>query len=75
MENGGIAPRIRNLGTGWRSVVSFKECPLYFREKRCQYPLDRRWDGRVWTLQRSENWRRPEWNHDPSFVQFVTCAV
>jgi hypothetical protein len=34
-ENGGIAPRIINLGSGWwRWVVSFTSRPLYPREKR-----------------------------------------
>jgi hypothetical protein len=29
LESGGIAPRILNLGTRWRSAVSFKLWPLY----------------------------------------------
>jgi len=34
MENGGIAPRIFYLGTGWRLVVSFTLRSLYPRGKR-----------------------------------------
>jgi hypothetical protein len=28
-ESGGLAPRILNIGTGWRSVISFVILPLY----------------------------------------------
>jgi hypothetical protein len=43
--SGGIAPRILNLGTIWRWVVSFTPRLLYPRGKRPQYPLDRRLGG------------------------------
>jgi hypothetical protein len=45
--SGGIAPRIRDLGTRWRWVVSFMPRPLHPR-----YPLDRRLGG---PQSRSEN--------------------
>jgi hypothetical protein len=41
--SGGIAPRILDLGTRWRWVVSFTARPLYFRGKSPWYPLN-------WTL-------------------------
>jgi len=37
---GGIASRIRNLGTRWRWAVNFTPRPLY-----PQYPLDRKLGG------------------------------
>jgi hypothetical protein len=43
--SGGIAPRIRDLGTRWRWVVSFTPWPLYFRGKGHWYPWNRRVDG------------------------------
>jgi hypothetical protein len=36
---------VRNLGTGWRIVVSFTLRPLYSGEKSPKYPLERRLDG------------------------------
>jgi hypothetical protein len=42
---GGIAPRILDLGTRWRWVVSFTPRPLYPRGKSPWYPLDRRLGG------------------------------
>jgi hypothetical protein len=41
LGSGGIAPRIINLGTRWRWVVSSKPRPLYPQGKRPRYPLDR----------------------------------
>jgi hypothetical protein len=41
----GIGPRILNIGTGWRWVVSFTPRPLYPQEKSPWYPLDRRLGG------------------------------
>jgi len=32
-ENGGIAPRVLNVGARWRWVVSFMSRPLYPRNK------------------------------------------
>jgi hypothetical protein len=43
--SGGIAPRILNLCTRWRWVVSFMTQPLYPRGKNPRYPLDRRLGG------------------------------
>jgi hypothetical protein len=43
--SGGIAPRILDLGTRWRWVVSFTPQPLYPRGKSPWYPLDRRLGG------------------------------
>jgi hypothetical protein len=45
LGNGGIAPRILNLGTRWKWVVSFNPRPLYRQGKERRYPLDRRLDG------------------------------
>jgi hypothetical protein len=43
--NGGISPRILDLGTRWRWVVSFTQRPLYTQGKSPWYPLDRRMGG------------------------------
>jgi hypothetical protein len=43
--SGCIDPRILDLGTSWRWVVSFTHRPLYLRGKSPLYPLDRRLDG------------------------------
>jgi len=43
--SGGIAPRVRTLGTRCRWVVSFTSLPLYPRRKFPWYPLDRRPGG------------------------------
>jgi hypothetical protein len=43
--SGGIAPRILDLGTKWRWVVSFMPRPLYSQGKSPRYPLDRRLGG------------------------------
>jgi hypothetical protein len=40
--SGGIAPRILDLGTGWRCVVNFTPRPLYPQGRSPRYPLDRR---------------------------------
>jgi hypothetical protein len=45
LGSGGIAPRILDLGTRWRWVVSFTALPLYPQGKRTWYPLDRRLGG------------------------------
>jgi hypothetical protein len=37
-----LAPRILDLGTRWRWVVSFMPWPLYPQGKRPRYPLDGR---------------------------------
>jgi hypothetical protein len=43
--SGGIAPRIIDLGTRWRCVVSFTPQPLYRQGKSPWYTLDRRLGG------------------------------
>jgi hypothetical protein len=43
--SGGIAPRILDLSTRWRWVVSFTPLPLYPQGKSPWYPLDRRLSG------------------------------
>jgi hypothetical protein len=43
--SGCIDPRFLDLGTSWRSVVSFTPRPLYLRGKSSRYPLDTRLDG------------------------------
>jgi hypothetical protein len=40
-RSGDIAPRILDLGTKWRWVVSFTSRPLYLHGKSPWYPLDR----------------------------------
>jgi hypothetical protein len=40
-----IALRILDLGTRWRSVVSFTPRPLYFQGNNPWYPIDRRLGG------------------------------
>jgi hypothetical protein len=43
--SGGISPRIFDLGTRWRWLVSFTPRPLYPWGKSLLYPLDRRLGG------------------------------
>jgi hypothetical protein len=43
--SGGIVPRILELGTRWRWVVSFTPRPLYPQVKSPWYPSDRRLGG------------------------------
>jgi len=43
-ENGGTAPRILNLCSWWRWMVSFLPRPLYSWENNPPYPLNRRLD-------------------------------
>jgi hypothetical protein len=43
--NGGIAPRILDLGIRWTWVVSFTPRPFYPQGKSPEYPLDRRLGG------------------------------
>jgi len=40
-----VAPRVLNLGTKWRWVVSLTPRPLYLRGKSRCYPSDRRLGG------------------------------
>jgi hypothetical protein len=44
-ESESIAPRILDLGSRWRWVVSFTPRPFYPQEKSPWYPLDRRLGG------------------------------
>jgi hypothetical protein len=43
--SGGTAPRVLELGTGWRWVVSFTPRLLYPQGKSPWYPLDRSLGG------------------------------
>jgi hypothetical protein len=43
--SGCTAPRILDLGTRWRLVVSFTPYPFYPQIKRSWYPFDRRLGG------------------------------
>jgi hypothetical protein len=43
--NGDIPPRILDLGTRWRRVVSFTPRPLYPQRRSTCYLLDRRLGG------------------------------
>jgi hypothetical protein len=43
--SGSTAPRILNLGTRWRQMVSFTPLLHYNRDKSPRYPLDRRLGG------------------------------
>jgi hypothetical protein len=45
MGSGCIEPRLLDLGTSWRRVVSFTPRPLYSGGKSPQYQLDRRLGG------------------------------
>jgi hypothetical protein len=45
LGSGGIAPRILDLGTKWRWLVSFTLRPLYPQGKSPWYPWDRRLGG------------------------------
>jgi hypothetical protein len=45
LGSGDIAPRIIDLGTRWRWMVSFTLLPLYPQGKSPCYPLDRRLGG------------------------------
>jgi hypothetical protein len=61
LGSGGIAPRILDLGTRWRWVISFTPPPLYPQGKSPWYPLDRRMGG----LQSRSVHRRKEKNSEP----------
>jgi hypothetical protein len=39
--SGSIAPRILDLGTTWKWVISFTPRPLYSQEKNRWFPLNR----------------------------------
>jgi hypothetical protein len=43
--SGGMAPRVLDLCTRWRWVISFTPRPLYLQGKSPWYPLDRRLGG------------------------------
>jgi hypothetical protein len=66
---------ISDLGTGWKSMVSFTLQSLYAQRKRLRYPLDRRLGGsHNWSGRRGEN-SCPYWNSNsnPSAVQPAAC--
>jgi len=44
----GITPRILDLDTRWKCMVSFTRRPLYPHGKKPWYPLDRRLGGSQW---------------------------
>jgi len=44
-RSGGIAPRILDIGTRWRWVVSFRPRPLHPQGKNPWYSFDRRLVG------------------------------
>jgi hypothetical protein len=45
LGDGGVTQHVSNLGTRWKSVVSFMPRRLYPLENNPQYPLDRRLGG------------------------------
>jgi hypothetical protein len=45
LGNGGIAPRILDLGSRWRWVISFTPRPLHSQGKSLRYPLHRSLGG------------------------------
>jgi hypothetical protein len=48
--SGGIAPHFLNIGTRWRSVVSFMPQPLHFQGKASLTSLDRRLiESQIWS--------------------------
>jgi len=65
LGRGGLAPRIRNIGTRWRWMVSFPFRQHYPQGKIPQYALDRRlggpqsrseWGGKQKISPRGDNW-------------------
>jgi hypothetical protein len=76
--NGGIVPRILDLGTRWRWVFSFTARPLYPKEKRSWYPLDRRLGGPQRRSERGgeENNSQPLQGLEPPIIQPVApCYI
>jgi hypothetical protein len=63
--SGGIAPRIHDLGTRWRWVVSFTPRPLYTQGKSPWYPLDRRAPEPFWTQWWREKFPAPSGTRTP----------
>jgi hypothetical protein len=72
----GIAPRILDLGTRWRWVVSFTPPPLYPQGKSPWYPLDTRLGGPRTVLdavvKRKIPSPRREWNPRTPILQPAT---
>jgi hypothetical protein len=60
--SGCIDPRILDLGTSWRWVITFTPQLLYSRGKSLWYTSDRRLDG----PQNRSGWRREEKNIAPN---------
>jgi hypothetical protein len=79
--SGGIAPRILNLRTKWRWVVSLTPRPLYSREKSYRYPLDRRLGGprtqygRCGPKKKNHHWPRGESNPAQPSRSWVTILT
>jgi hypothetical protein len=65
MGSGRIKPRIVDLGTSWRWVVSFTSQPLYPLWKSPRYPLD----GRLGGPQNRSGLREEEKNLAPNITQ------
>jgi hypothetical protein len=82
--NGCINPRILELCTSWRWVVSFTSRSQYPRRKSPRYPLDRRLDGhqnRSGRRGKEKNlWHYRDSNSDPSVIQpvasrYTHCSI
>jgi hypothetical protein len=72
LGSGGIAPRILDLGTRWRWVVSFTPRPLYPRGNSPAYPLDRRLGGPQSRCGRGEEKNsQPLLGLEPPIIQLV----
>jgi hypothetical protein len=75
-RSGCIDPRILDLGTSWRLVVSFAPRPLYPRGKSPQYPLNRSLGG----PKKRSGLHGEEKILDPTVVQpvasrYTDCAI
>jgi hypothetical protein len=78
-RSGCIDPRILDLGTSWRWVVSFTFRPLYSRGKSPRYLLDMRLAGPQSQSARREGETKLDSNSDSSGVQpvasrYTDCA-
>jgi hypothetical protein len=71
MGNGGILPRILNLGTRWRWVVNFTSRFLYPRGKG---PVTHWAPEQIWTLWQRDEISAPAGNRTP-VVQSSTCSL
>jgi hypothetical protein len=71
--NGCTDPRVCDLGTGWRWVISLTPRSLYPPVKSLRYPLETGWaPGPVLRIWKSENpWSYRDSNSDHSVVKTV----